>query len=115
MSALPLLAELADAGITLVRDGDNLRIRADKTIDLSAFAPRIRQHKPALHEALLQKEIITLAHGPTDSFDRARFDVLFGEWKAQYAFSWDQKEGLPCLIVSPQPVRLHTSRGSAPS
>lgn len=52
MSALPLLAELADAGITLVRDGDDLRVRAASPDRLAAFAPRIRAHKTELLDAL---------------------------------------------------------------
>ena len=52
MNALALLAELASAGVQVVREGDNLKVRARPGTNLSLFTERIRANKPALLVAL---------------------------------------------------------------
>jgi phage N-6-adenine-methyltransferase len=47
MSVSVLLTELGAAGVCLIPDGPNLRIRG-KPVALASFADRIREHKPAL-------------------------------------------------------------------
>jgi hypothetical protein len=96
MTVSHLLAECAATGITIVRDGDDLRVRAAHDADLTTVAPRIREHKLALHEALLQREIMALAHGSTETFDRSRFDALFAEWRTRYDLPWGQEEKQSC-------------------
>lgn len=51
MSAFPLLAELSAAGITLVPDGDNLRVLAPAGVDLKPYVSRIREMKTELLQA----------------------------------------------------------------
>lgn len=100
MSTIDLLAECTAAGISISRDGDDLRIRASRDADLARLATRIRDNKPALHEQLLKQEIMALAHGPTDSFDRERFNTLFAEWKARYGVPWDAPEEQPASALT---------------
>ncbi len=47
MSVSELLTDLSAAGVCLIPDGPNLRVRG-KPVALASFADRIRDHKPAL-------------------------------------------------------------------
>lgn len=58
MSAAALLAELADAGIELVPEGEHLRVRG-KPAALAPFRERIAANKPALLEALADRAPVT--------------------------------------------------------
>jgi hypothetical protein len=52
MTAASILADLRVAGITITRDGDNLRLRAAPGVALAPYLEVVRAHKPALLTAL---------------------------------------------------------------
>lgn len=95
--ALEMLTHVeTTADIRLVRDGDRVRILARPGTDVSSVTEQVRELKSVLHEALLQREIMALAHGPSSTFDRARFDALYTEWEQRYRLPREAKGELPC-------------------
>jgi hypothetical protein len=81
--ALEILTNVeSTAGVRLERAGDRLRVLA--RTDVNSVTERVRDHKPVLQEALLQREIVELACGPREAFDRTRFDSLYAEWEQRY-------------------------------
>lgn len=97
MNAETLLAECAAEGIAIIRDGDDLRIRASSSADLTALVALVQAHKSELHEALLRQEIMALAYGPTDAFDRSRFNARYAEWEQRYRIPREAQGGSACL------------------
>jgi hypothetical protein len=83
--ALEILTNVeSTAGVRLERAGDRLRVLARPGTDVNSVTERVRDHKPVLQEALLQREIVELACGPREAFDRTRFDSLYAEWEQRY-------------------------------
>lgn len=100
MSALPMdVLERVETrfGIRLVRDGEGLRILARRGSDSATATEQVRDLKPILHEATLQREIIALASAPAELFDRARFEALYAEWEQRYRVPREAQEGGSCL------------------
>jgi hypothetical protein len=79
VSAFALLDELAEAGIRLSREGDDLIGDVLPGADLDPYRERIQADKPALLTLLaLQYEIGAAANAARDAFDRAAYDRLWG-------------------------------------
>ena len=56
MNAAALLAELKDAGVQIVRDGDKLRLRGKPGTGLALYAEQVREFKPQLLAILSSTE-----------------------------------------------------------
>lgn len=83
MTAAALLDELDNAGGRVVREGDNLRVRAAPGATLDLHTPRIKDARPAILAALrLRERIVAAATAATAAFDRAEYDRLWAEWDA---------------------------------
>jgi hypothetical protein len=85
MSAGTLLHELAEAGVRLSREGDDLIAEILPGASLDPFRDRIREHKPALLKELLQRQIVAAVVVAPEHFDRPAFDELWARWKAHDA------------------------------
>jgi TubC N-terminal docking domain len=77
VSARRFLAELEAAGVTVARDGDNLRVRGNPGVRLTQYTDRIRDRKPALLAELLKGEIMAALNGEPASFNRPHYDELW--------------------------------------
>ena len=83
MSARTLLAELDATGISVTREGDNLRVRGNPGVSITPDMSRIKAHKPALLAALhVRERIVTAASVERSLFDRDHYDALWAEWYA---------------------------------
>jgi hypothetical protein len=83
MSAVALLAELEAVGIHLAREHDRLRVRGEPGVRLGPYLERITPHKPALLQALLQREIVAAVSAEPAEFNRDAYDRLWLRWHAQ--------------------------------
>jgi hypothetical protein len=63
MSNVALLAELADAGVTLTRNGDRLHYQTRAGVSIAPYRERIQEAKPALLALLRERETVA-ALGP---------------------------------------------------
>ena len=82
MTARELLVDLVAAGITVTREGDNLRVRALPGVSLTPRLDCIRDHKPALLAELLQVRIVALLDVEREHFDRPEYERLLAMWNA---------------------------------
>ena len=73
MKATDFLAELGAAGVTLRREGDNLRYRTRPGLGIAPYRERIAAAKPTLLAALDWYAEATAEEG----FDRARCAALY--------------------------------------
>ena len=85
MSVGAFIDELADVGIRLGRDGDDLIVDVLPGATLDPYRERIRDHKPALLKEVLQRSIVEAATVEPDLFDRPAYDALWVRWHAQDA------------------------------
>lgn len=76
--ALPLLAELAAAGIRLVREGDHLRVHVRPGADVAPFRDAIARHRA---------ELLVALRAPDDPLAMPDADILRSE-----ASHWSQRE-----------------------
>jgi hypothetical protein len=82
MSAAGLLADLHAAGITIIRHGDNLRVRGALGVELAPHLAAVKAHKPALLAELLKGEIVAALYTDPRDFDRDGYLALVALWRA---------------------------------
>jgi hypothetical protein len=85
MSAGDLLAALADAGITVSRVGDDLKVRGAPGVALAPHLDRIRAHKRELLRELLQRAIRDALDVERKDFDQQHYAALCQRWNAETA------------------------------
>ena len=84
MSAATLLDHLMGAGIRLGWEGDDLIADVLPGVNLDPYREEVATHKTALlAELRLREQIVSAASAAQASFDRQRYDELWGLWSAR--------------------------------
>ena len=82
MSADTLLHELAEAGVRLIRTGDDLLYETQPGIRIAPFVEHILANKPNLLKQLLQREIVAAVAVEPEHFGRQSYDELWSRYHA---------------------------------
>jgi hypothetical protein len=80
-----LLDALDAAGVHLSLAGDDLRYQTRPDVSIAPHTDRIKVHKPALRQELLQRQIVATATVAPEHFNREEYDRLWVRWHAQDA------------------------------
>lgn len=95
-------------GIRLEREGDSLRMLIRPGADADAARERVRNLRDVLYEEVLQREMVELACGPSEQFDREKFDALFALWQEKYGVPWDTPSDMlpPAAVTRYEALKL---------